>query len=279
MKEIKEKEPEKYAEFFKELGRHIKEGVHTDYTNREKLQELLMFETLKNPAGKLVSLKEYADAMPATQKDIYYLIGESRTALENSPHLEALKAKGFDVILMTDPIDEFILQGMPKYGEKTFKAVGKGEIDLDDEKRDEKEDKKEKDEFAPLMEFIQKHLDENLKEVRISRRLTESACCLVGDAYDQSPYLEKIMRAMHKEMPKAKRIMELNPKHPLVTGLLALRKTEPENPKLAEYAEMLYDQALLAEGAVIQDPLRFSKRLSELMTSGLAATSAGNVKK
>ena len=271
LKEIKEKEPEKYTAFFKELGRHIKEGVHSDYANKEKLQELLLFETLKNGAGKLVSLKEYADAMPAAQKEIYYLIGESRNALENSPHLEIFKEKGFDVLFMTDPIDEFILQGMPKYGEKVFKAVGKGEVDLGDEKRDEKAEKKEKDEFTSLLEFIQKHLDEHVKEVRLSRRLTESACCLVGDAYDQSPYLEKIMRAMNKETPKTKRIMELNPKHPLVVGLLNLKKTEPESPRLAEYAELLYDQALLSEGSAIHDPLRFSKRLAELMTSGLGA--------
>jgi len=269
---VKEKTPDKYEGFFKELGRFIKEGVHSDYSNKEKLQELLLFETMKNDVGKLVSLKEYVDNMPSDQKEIYYIIGENRSVLENSPHLEIFRSKGYDVLYMTDPIDEFVVMGMMKYGEKTLKAVGKGEIDFDTE--EEKKVKKEKEEkakkeFSSLLEYVQRKLDENIKEVRFSKRLTDSACCLVGDAYDQSPYMERIMKSMNQDMPKTKRILELNPDHPIVSSMKKLYEIDPESGKLGEFSELLYDQALLAEGSPIANPLQFSKKVADLMVLGL----------
>ena len=272
LKQIKEKTPEKYETFFKELGRFIKEGVHTDYTNKEKLQDLLLFETMNNKAGKLISLKDYVDSMPSEQREIYYIIGENRGMLENSPHLEIFRSKGFDVLYMTDPIDEFVAMGMFKYGEKTLKAVGKGEIDFDTE--EEKKQKKEKEEaaqkeYSSLLEFMQKKLDENVKEVRFSKRLTDSACCLVGEAYDQSPYMERIMKSMNQDIPKTKRVLELNPDHPIVSSMRKLYEMDQDNPKLVEFAELLYDQALLTEGSPIANPLEFSKRIANLMVLGL----------
>jgi molecular chaperone HtpG len=270
LKKIKENDTEKYLSFFKEFGRHIKEGVHSDYANKEKLQELLLFETMKNEAGKLVSLKDYVDMMPEGQKEIYYIIGENRGVLENSPHLEIFQSKGYDVLFMTDPIDEFVVSGLMKYADKDMKAVGKGEISFDSDKKEDKEkEEKTKKEYGSLLEFIQKSLDENVKEVRFSRRLTDSACCLVGGDYDQSPYMERIMKAMNQDMPKSKRILELNPDHVIVNSMKKLYELDSKNPKLSEFSELLYDQALLTEGSPIANPLKFSKRVAELMVLGL----------
>ena len=154
---------------------------------------------------------------------------------------------------------------------KTLKAVGKGEIELDDESKKEAEDKNKKatKEHKSLIESIKKSLDDKVKEVRFSQRLTESACCLVSDTYDPTPNMERIFKAMNQDMPQSKRILELNPDHPLVDGLQKLYDTSKEDPKLAEFAEMLYDQALLAEGSTIPDPLAFAKRVSSLMVDGL----------
>lgn len=270
---IKENEAEKFVSFFKEFGRFIKEGVYADYTNKDKLQDLLLYETMKGEPGKLLSLKEYVDAMPAEQKDIYYLVGESRNILENSPHLEIFRSKGYDVLFMTDPIDEFVMSGMFKYGEKTLRAIGKGEIDLESDKKDKKEEEKTKKEYNSLLEFIQKKLDAKVKEVRFSKRLTDSACCLVGDAYDSSPFMEKIMKSMKQDAPKTKRIFELNSEHPIIKAMKKLHETEPESAKLGKYVDLLYNQALLTEGSPIENPLEFSKNITELMVLGLNSNS------
>ena len=279
LKKIKDNDTEKYVSFFKEFGRNIKEGMHTDHANKEKLQELLLFETMKNDAGKLVSLKDYVDMMPEDQKEIYYIIGENRGVLENSPHLEIFQSKGYDVLFMTDPIDEFVISGLFKYADKDMKAVGKGEINFDSDKKEDKEkEEKTKKEYSSLLEFMQKSLSENVKEVRFSKRLTDSACCLVGGDYDQSPYMERIMKSMNQEMPKAKRILELNPDHVIVGSMKKLYELDSESSKLGEFAELLYDQALLTEGSPIANPLKFSKRVAELMVLGLKDATASKVK-
>ena len=269
LKKIKENDSEKYVSFFKEFGRNIKEGVHSDYSNKEKLQELLLFETMKSENDKLVSLKDYVDMMPEGQKEIYYIIGESRNVLENSPHLEVFRSKGYDVLFMTDPIDEFVVSGLMKYADKDMKAVGKGDVTFDSDKEDKEKVEKAKKEYGSILEFMQKKLDENVKEVRFSKRLTDSACCLVGGDYDQSAYMERIMKSMNQAMPKAKRILELNPSHAIVSSMKKLYEMDSKSPKLGEFAELLYDQALLAEGSPIANPLRFSKRVADLMVLGL----------
>lgn len=264
-------EREKYESFYKEFSRLIKEGVHSDYANREKLQDLLLFETMNSPKGKLVSLKEYSDAMPATQKEIYYATGESREALENSPHLEILRRQNFDVLFMTDPVDEWVTGEMGTYAEKKLKSIAKGDVKFDESVQKELEEKTKKagEENKGLVEFLKKALESKVKEVRFSSRLTESACCLVGDEYDPSSYMQRIMKAMDKNAPNVKRILELNPEHPLISAMHKLQEKSPESPKLSEFAEMLYDQALLAEGSPIPDPTLFAKRTAALMTAGV----------
>ena len=268
LKKIKNNSFEEYCDFFKEFGKTIKEGIATDAANREKLQDLLIFESMNNEAGKMISLKDYVQAMPESQKEIYYITGESRTMLDNSPHLEQLKSKGYDVLYMTDPIDEWVVQHIHNYADKKLQAVGKGEIELDDSKEVEEANNAAAEKHKNLLEFLQKTLDEKIKEVRFSKRLTDSACCLVADQYDPSAQMERIFKAMNQELPNSKRILELNANHPLIDALQALYDNNSEDQTLGEYAEMIYDQAVLTEGGTINDPLKFTQRVSNLMVLG-----------
>ncbi len=263
-----ENDRERYEKFYKEFGRLIKEGVHTDYANREKLQNLLLFETMNNPAGKLVTLKEYRNAMPALQQDIYYLTGDSRSALENSPHLEILRKQNYDVLFMTDPIDEFVVSGIPEYESRKLKSVNKGEVKFDESIQKELEEKTKKaaDDNKSLVEAIKKALGDKVKDVTFSSRLTESACCLVGGDADPSAYMQRVLKAFNRDTPNVARTLELNPDHPLVAAMKRLFEKTPDSPKLTEFSEMLYDQALLAEGSPLPDPLLFAKRTAALMT-------------
>ena len=263
-----ENDRERYEKFYREFGRLIKEGVHTDYANREKLQNLLLFETMNNPAGKLVTLKEYRNAMPALQQDIYYLTGDSRSALENSPHLEILRKQNYDVLFMTDPIDEFVVSGIPEYEAKKLKSVNKGEVKFDESIQKELEEKTKQaaDDNKSLVEAIKKALGDKVKDVTFSSRLTESACCLVGGDADPSAYMQRVLKAFNRDTPNVARTLELNPDHPLVAAMKRLFEKTPDSPKLTEFSEMLYDQALLAEGSPLPDPLLFAKRTAALMT-------------
>ncbi len=266
-----ENDREKYEQFYKEFGRLIKEGVHMDFANREKLQNLLLFETMNGPKGKLVTLKEYRDAMPALQQEIYYITGDSRETLESSPHLEILRKENYDVLFMTDPIDEWVISEIGAYDGKKLKSVNKGDVKFDESIQKELEEKTKKaaDENKPLVELIKKALGTKVKDVRFSSRLTESACCLVSDEYDPSAYMQRVLKAMDRNAPNVPRILELNPDHPLVVAMKKLYEKAPDNARLSEFSEMLYDQALLAEGSPIPDPLLFTKRTAALMTLGV----------
>jgi molecular chaperone HtpG len=275
LKKIMDNEPEQYAAFFKEFGRVLKEGVHMDFANRDKLRELLMFETMNHEAGKLVSLKEYAAAMPEGQKEIYFLIGEDRAALENSPHLELFRSKGFDVLFMSDPIDEWVMQSVRDFEGKHLKAIGKGEIELDgdDDKALKEKTEQATAENKDLLAALKKALEGRAKDVRFSKRLTESACCLVGGEYEPSPYMQRVYKSMNHETPTVRRVLELNPSHPIIEALRGLHGKSPDSPVIAEYAELLFDQALLAEGSPVPDPLNFAKRVAKLMVAGLSGQS------
>ncbi len=271
LKSCMDKERESYEKFYKEFSRFLKDGAHSDFANKDKLQDLLLFETMKSPAGKLVSLKEYADAMPEGQKEIYCVSGESREALEASPHLELFKSKGFDVLYMTDPIDEWVVESLREYSGKKLKSVSKGKVELDEKTQKELDEKTEKAaaEHKGLLELIKAKLAGKVKDVRFSPRLTESACCLVSDEYDPSVVMQRVMKAMSKDAPDFKRILEVNPEHPLTAAMEKLFAKSPESPKLAEAVEMLFDQALIVEGSPLPDPALFAKRAASLMTLGI----------
>ncbi len=271
LKKMQENEPEKYQKFFKEFGKVLKEGIHMDYLNQEKVKALAMYETMNTEAGKMISLTDYVNAMPENQEDIYFITGDSREHIIANPALEYFRNKGFDVVFMTDPIDEWIIQSMMQFDKKLLKNVAKGEIILKDEEREAEEKllKEAADKYKDLTEFLQKTLDDKVKEVRFSSRLVESPCCLVGDEHSISPQMERIFRAMKEEIPVSKRIMELNPKHPLIEGLNKLLQADKDDENLRDYVEVLLDQALLAEGTPVSDTLKFSKNIAKLMVNAI----------
>ena len=269
LKDLKNKNQEEYFTFYKEFGRVLKEGLHFDFGNKEKLQELLFFETSKTETGKLVSLKEYVNRMQTDQKEIYYLAGENREMVVNSPHLEIFKSKDLEVLFLTDPIDEWVSQSLTEYDGKKLKAIDRGEIDLDsgDEKKKDEKDKKSGTEkrFDNLLKFIKEKLDDQVKDVKISNRLTDSPSCLVADEFGMSANMEKIFQAMNKETAPSKRVLELNPKHSIMKIMLDLHKKDKKSKKLTEYIELLYDLAVLSEGSSVKNPLRLNKQISQLM--------------
>ena len=266
--EMKEKDNEQYLKFFKEFGPVLKEGLHFDYANKEKLQELVLFESSTKEAGQLVSLKEYVERMPEGQTEIYFITGTSRSLVEKSPHLEIFKKKGYEVLFLLDPVDEWVAQALTEYDGKKLKAVDRGDLELGtEEERKELEAKKEEQgkQHKDLLDFFSQKLAECVKEVRFSARLTDSACCLVADDFGMNANMERILKAMNQDVPESKRILELNPDHPLITVLSDLYEKDKEDPRLADYGELLLDQALLTEGSPIKDPLRFTKLVTELM--------------
>jgi molecular chaperone HtpG len=266
--EVKDKNYDEYVAFWKEFGQVIKEGIHFDFANKEKLQDLALFESTRTENGAFVSLKEYVERMPETQKEIYFITGSSREALEQSPHLEAFRSKGFEVLFMTDPVDEWVVQSLTEYDGKHLKAVDRGDISIDsEEEKKEKEKKREEaqKEFSGLISVITDRLKDKVKEVRFSNRLTDSACCLVADEYGMNANMERIMKALNQSVPESKRILELNPDHAILKAMAELHAKEKDIPTIGDYADLLYDQALLTEGSPIKDPLRFTKLVSELM--------------
>lgn len=270
--EVKDKAIDEYVTFWKEFGQVVKEGMHFDYANKEKLQELLLFESTSTDAGSFASLKNYVERMPESQKEIYYITGSSRETLEQSPHLEMFRAKGYEVLFLTDPVDEWVVQSLTEYNEKPLKAVDRGDISLDsEEEKKEKEKKREEaqKEFSDLISMISDRLKDKVKEVRFSNRLTDSACCLVADEYGMNANMERIMKAMNQTVPDSKRILELNPDHAILKAMASIHQKDASAPALADYADLLYDQALLTEGSTIKDPLRFTRLVSDLMVKAV----------
>jgi molecular chaperone HtpG len=271
LKELCDSDAEKYGTFWREFGRVLKEGLFQDRENRDALLELILLPST-NDAANLTGLKGYVDRMKPEQEAIYYLTGESRAHAEQSPHLEAFKAKGYEVLILTDPVDEVWTQSITEFQGKKLLSAGKGAIELgtEEEKKQAEEERKEKQkEFGTLLEYLKDKLSDNVKEVRLSNRLTESAVCLVSDEHDMTPQLEQMMKAMGQEVPSVKRILELNPKHPILEKLHAIHEQDKNDPALEEYAQLLYGQAILAEGGELPRPAQFSKLVAELMMKAL----------
>jgi molecular chaperone HtpG len=266
--EMKEKEFDTYLKFWAEFGRAIKEGVSSDYENKERLLELLIFESSNDPE-KLTTLKDYVARMKEGQNEIYYLPGESRAQVENSPHLESIKEKGYEVLYLVDTVDELLTQSLHEYGGKRLKSVGKGTVSLGNEeekKAAEEELKVQEEQMKPLLEHLQKKLDTWVKQVRLTHRLTASPVCLVGAEHDYSPQLEKLLQKGKGGGPKQRRIMELNPKHDILARLNERFGKDPNDPMLDEYAELLFGYGLIAEGGELPDPVRFNRAVADLMT-------------
>ncbi|WP_405487544.1 molecular chaperone HtpG [Nocardia sp. NBC_00511] len=265
----------KYQEFWKEFGRVIKEGMLSDSDNRETILGVSSFASTHSES-ELTSLADYVSRMPESQSAIYYMTGESRQQIENSPHIEAFLAKGLEVLVLTDPVDEMWVGSVPEFDGKQIVSIAKGEVDLEteDEKKESEQlrEQQEKD-FAEVLTWLQQTLDAEVKEVRLTGRLTTSPACIVGDVFDFTPMLERMYRASGQELPHSKRILELNPSHALVTGLrdaFAKVKDDADKPEaLTETAELLYGTAVLAEGGELKDPARFARVLADRLTRTL----------
>ena len=258
LKETAENEPEKYATFWREFGKVLKEGTTMEFRHKDAIAELCRFESMKTEAGKMISLKQYAEAMPEDQKALYYVTGVSRKAVEHSPHLEAFKKRGYDVLFLTDAIDEWFVKAVLEFEKKPLRSIAHGDLDLG-------EDAPKGDEVEPAVKAVKEALGDRVKDVRVSKRLTDSASCLVAGEGDPGANMERILRMVDQDAPERKRILELNPTHPIIQNLAALATKEWGSERIKTWAEMLYDQALLAEG-VVEDPATLVKRIQDLLT-------------
>jgi molecular chaperone HtpG len=263
LEDMKTDEYDKYVGFYREMGEILKEGLGRDRDNRQRLADLLLFESMNAPAGQYTTLARYVEAMPAGQDAIWYLIGEDRAMLEHSPYLEAFRSRGQDVLLLTDPIDEFALPGLGEYKGTKLKAADRDELEAAKEagkKRDEEQGR-----FARLFELIKAKVPE-VGDVRLSGRLKESAACLVADAGALSAHMERLMQRLGRDdVGTSKRVLELNGEHPAVQAMQQLCEKSPDDPRLESYARLLYDQAVLAEGSKVKDPAALARRINELL--------------
>jgi molecular chaperone HtpG len=266
--EVKEKENDKYLQFWEQFGRALKEGVGEDYDNRDRIVSLLLFQSSHDPE-KLTTMKEYVERMKEGQNEIYYLTGESRSVVENSPHLEAVKEKGYEVLYLVEPVDELLVQSLTDFEGKRLKSLGKGTIKLgseEEQKKAQEELKQKEEETAGLLQLLQKALDEQIKQVRLTTRLVSSpACLVVGAEIDYSPQMERLLMKGKGGGPKQRRILELNPNHELFARMLDRYQQNKEDEALGEYAELLLGYSLLAEGSEIPDPTRFNRHVVKLM--------------
>jgi molecular chaperone HtpG len=264
LEKMKNNDKEKYQNFFNEFSLYIKEGVGTDFENRDKLIELLRYRTNKTEGEETISLAEYVDRMPESQKEIYYLTGDNFDELKNSPYLEVFNDRGQEVILMTEPVDEWLSSTLTEYKEKKFKAAHKGEIEADEKEKKKQEEQKET--FASFLEFAKEQL-EGVKEVRLSTRLKNSASCLVVEDGAASANMERIMKQIgqNEMFPNSMRILELNPENKAVASVQALYEKDPKDSRLPGFIKLFHDQALLAEGSQITDASGFAQRVNSLM--------------
>ncbi|MBV6493512.1 MAG: Chaperone protein HtpG [Turneriella sp.] len=267
-----EKERDKYADFYKEFGPAIKEGASTDFENKEKLSALLLFAS-SNDKEKQTTLKEYVSRMKSEQKEIYYIAGESRSTLENSPHTEALRAKGYEILYLVDAYDEIVLQNIGSFEEKKFKSAAKGDLDIADEKQKEKDAEKIKEadkKMGPLLGAIKEQLKDIVKDVKFSSALVSAPSRLVGEEFDVSPYLAKILSRNGENVPPMKKTLELNPEHEVVKKLFVLYDKNPTSEKLQDYAQILYGHAVIADGGEIADVAMFNKAVLHLASAALS---------
>ena len=255
-------EKEKYAQFWGEFGKVLKEGVGEDFANREKIAALLRFaSTHSDTPDETVGLKDYIARMKEGQEKIYYITAETFKAAQNSPHLEIFRKKGIEVLLLSDRVDEWVVGHLTEFDGKALQSVAKGGLDLGklEDEAEKQEAEKAADEFKELLEKVKASLGERVKEVRVTHRLTASPSCLVTENFDMSGNLARILKAAGQEAPETKPILEINPRHPVVERL------KKETSRFDDWAALLFEQAALAEGGQLDDPAGFIKRMNDLI--------------
>ncbi len=264
LEDLAANQPEKYSGFWKAFGRVLKEGPGEDYANRERIAGLLRFaSTHTDTDAQVVSLKDYVGRMKQGQAAIYYITADSFAAAKHSPHLEIFRKKGIEVLLLTDRVDEWLVSSLPEFDGKPLKSVARGGLDLGElEDEAEKAAHREAEEsLKPLVERIKSSLGERVKEVRVTHRLTDSPACLVTGEGDMSAHLERLLKAAGQPAPTVKPTLEINPQHVLVARL----NGETDDTRFLDWANLLFEQALLAEGGQLDDPASFVRRLNALL--------------
>jgi len=262
--DVAKDKPEEYEKFWVTFGPVLKEGLHFDPETGEKLTKLLRYESAAT--GKLVSLDQYLEAAPADQQAIYYVTAPSKSVATQSPHLEQVRKKGYDVLLMTDPVDPFAVSGLSEYGGKPVISVASPDLKLGGEEEKKPEEAQSKEQTA-LIERFGSVLKEQISSAKASSRLTDSPACLIVPDGGLPPQIERMLRAQGREMPKTQRILELNLEHPLLKNLERLEEASPGSESVQEWMHLIHDQALLAEGTPLEDPAAFAKRLTRLFTA------------
>jgi molecular chaperone HtpG len=265
LSEMKEKEFDTYLKFYKEFSRILKEGVHMDFDRREAIGELLLFPSTKVEKDKYRSIPEYVKDMKEGQEEIYYITGSSLDETLESPYLEVLKEKDYEVLIMLEDIDDVIMSSF-EYKGKKFKSAIKGDVTLDKSEKEEKEKAGKK--YKKLLDLVKDRLDD-VKEVRLSGRLKDSACCLVGDEGEMDLQMENLLKSMGQAVPERKRILEINPTHPIFEAMNKIFKEDRKSKVLADYTDLLYNQALLLEGSKPKDSTAFAKAISRLMVENV----------
>ena len=271
LQDLMEKEYDKYLEFWEQFGRALKEGVGSDYDNKDRIVSLLLFQSSNDPE-KLTTLKGYVERMKEGQNEIYYLTGESRSVVENSPHIEAVREKGYEALYLVEPVDELLAQSLTNYEGNKLKSIINGTVKLgsvEEQERAQQELKQKEEEASGLLELLQKAIDEHVKQVRLSNRLVSSPACLVGTEMDYSPQLERLLLKGKGGGPKQRRILEINPDHKIFIKMQERFKQNSEGRTLKAYAEILLGYALLAEGSELPDPVGFNRRVVGLMLQTL----------
>jgi molecular chaperone HtpG len=262
LRNMKDNEYDKYVGFHSELGRVLKEGIHMDFERKETIADLLLLESTSTEPGEFTTLQKYIDAMKIGQEDIYYITSASREEAVKSPYLEAFMDKGYEVLILTDDIDDIIMSGLIEFNGKKLKSAVKGDLQLEG-KGEEKE--KAGDRYGKLLELIKDILKDRVGDVRFSGRLKDSACCLVADEGGLDMGTEELLKAMGQDVPASKKILELNAGHPLIEAMGGIFEKDAENPVLKDYTGLLYNQALLLVGSKPEDPAAFTASLTSLM--------------
>ncbi len=259
LKRLSKDETETYQEFWSEFGAVIKEGVVEDMANKDNITPLLRFASTHNDSDTQdVSFDQYVERMNEDQDSIYYITADNYKAAKGSPHLEMFAKKGIEVLLLTDPVDEWLVSSIPEIDGKTLKSVSKGDLELSEDEKKEQEQQQEA--LSSVTDKLKEVLEDSVKEVRLTNRLTESPACLVADESDPGANLERIMKAMGQDAPTTKPILEINPDHTLIKQL------DIESDQFTDWAQVLFDQAALSEGAQIKDPANYVKRVNNLLT-------------
>ncbi|QBQ55608.1 molecular chaperone HtpG [Nitrosococcus wardiae] len=264
LEDMAKRDSQKYQSFWKEFGQVMKEGPGEDPNNREQIARLLRFaSTYHDSDEQTVSLADYLSRVKEGQEKIYYITADTFLAAKSSPHLEVFRKKGVEVLLLSDRVDEWLVASLPEFEGKPLQSVTKGELDLGnlEDKQEKQQQKEVEEDFKGLVEKVQKSLGDKVKEVRVTHRLTDSPACLVVEQHDISGYLERLLKEAGQQTPHVQPILELNPTHPIIVRL----KGEETEEGFDDWANLLFEQALLAEGGRLEEPALFVKRLNNLL--------------